>query len=258
MRILLGSSDGDTAGLRAAMTGGGRFVERAPSLAETGTLAERHGPFDAVVLDVAAIGAEALPVLREIRQRGEQVPVLVMAAARPAAEEEMALNCGADDVISAGMAPGVVVARVQAMVRRTAAHVSSTLICGNVELDRDRQTVSVDGRLVAITGREFDVLETLLLRRSALMTKERFMSRLYGDEEGPDLRIIDVFVCKLRRKLAAAGAAEIVRTVWGVGYMAEEPGPAAIAAARARHATGQPRARRAHLVPVAGFGLVGA
>jgi two-component system cell cycle response regulator CtrA len=58
---------------------------------------------------------------------------------------------------------------------------------------------------------------------------------------------VDVFVCKLRRKLAAAGAAEILRTVWGVGYAAEEPGPAAIAAARARFAAGQPRARRAHL-----------
>lgn len=250
MRILLGTHDTEGATLRAALSGGGRFVEQAPSLCVVGQATQDNGPFDAVVLNVGALEAEAVPVLHDIRRRGMQVPVLVIGGHGGADDAAVALNRGADDVIARPVQPAVVVARVQAMVRRTAAHAPVLLSCGNVDLDRDRQVVTVDGRVVAITGREFEVLETLLLRRSALLTKERFMSRLYGDEDGPDQRIIDVFICKLRRKLAAAGAAEIVRTVWGVGYVAEDPGPAAVEAARARHAAGQPRARRAHLVPV--------
>jgi two-component system cell cycle response regulator CtrA len=85
-----------------------------------------------------------------------------------------------------------------------------------------------------------------------LLTKEQFMTRLYSaEDDSPENRILDVFVCKLRRKLAAAGAAEIVRTAWGRGYLLEEPTAEAISAARARFAAGQPRAPRAHLSPVA-------
>jgi two-component system cell cycle response regulator CtrA len=258
MRILLGVTADDHAPLRRALSGAGRFVEQAAALAGIGMATAQHGPFDAVVLSVADLGREALPVLRDIRGQGVQSPILVIADPATPAEEAAALNHGADDLVARPVAAPVVVARVQAMVRRTAAHAPSLLECGNVALDRDRQSVTVDGRPVTITGREFEVLETLLLRRSALLSKERFMNRLYGDEEGPDQRIIDVFVCKLRRKLAAAGAAEIVRTVWGLGYVAEDPGPAAVAAARARFAAGQPRARRAHLVAAAGFAPAGA
>ncbi|NGM23806.1 response regulator transcription factor [Roseomonas stagni] len=258
MRILLGATADDQAPLRRALTGAGRFVEQAPDFDGIGATTAASGPFDAVVLSVDDLRREALPVLRDIRRQGVQAPILVIAGAVSPAEEAAALNHGADDLVARPVANPVVVARVQAMVRRTAAHAPTLLVCGNVALDRDRQAVSVDGRPVNITSREFEVLETLLLRRSALLSKERFMSRLYGDEEGPDQRIIDVFVCKLRRKLAAAGAAEIVRTVWGLGYVAEDPGPAAVAAARARYAAGQPRARRAHLVPAAGFVPAGA
>lgn len=258
MRILLGVTADDRAPLRQTLAGSGRFVEQAADFDGIGVTTAASGPFDAVVLSVTDLGREALPVLRDIRRQGVQAPVLVIVGQHTPAEEALALNHGADDLMARPVAPAVVIARVQAMVRRTAAHVPSLLLCGNVALDRDRQSVAVDGRAVNITGREFEVLETLLLRRSALLSKERFMNRLYGDEEGPDQRIIDVFVCKLRRKLAAAGAAEIVRTVWGLGYVAEDPGPAAVAAARARFASGQPRMRRAHLVPATGFGLAGA
>ena len=253
MRILLGCAGHEQAALAAPLGGGGRIVDLVTDLADIGPASERNGPYDAIVVAVADLGAAAVPVLRKLREAGRQVPVLVIAAQPEPAAIAMALNLGADDVVVGPVAGPVLRARVQAMVRRTAAHTLSLLTCGNVTLDRSRRLVTCDGRPVPITTREFDVLETLLLRRNALQSKERFMSRLYGDEEGPDQRIIDVFVCKLRRKLAAAGAAEIVRTVWGFGYVAEDPSPAAISAARARFAAGEPRARRAHLRPAAGF-----
>ncbi|NKE43319.1 response regulator transcription factor [Roseomonas frigidaquae] len=256
--MLAGDGSTELGPLGNALLAGCRRVEPVACLGQVASRALRGGPYDAIVLDVPELREDAIAAVGDVRREGLQLPLLVIAARRSAAQEELALNHGADDVI-AGPAPvGVVVARLSAMVRRIAGHGAALLTCGNVAVDRARQTVSVDGRSVPVTSREFEVLEALLSRRSALLTKDRFMSRLYGEEEGPDQRIIDVFICKLRRKLAAAGAAEIVRTVWGLGYVAEEPGPAAVAAARARHAAGLPRARRAHLRPAAGFDLHGA
>jgi two-component system cell cycle response regulator CtrA len=247
MRILLGSPDQDRAGLLRSLGADGRIAELADPFGEIASIAQHSGPYDVVVLSVTDCRTQALPALREIRRRGMRLPVMVVAATLNAEDEQQALHLGADDVLARPVAVPVLVARLQAMVRRTLGHASSLVTCGNVVLDQARQAVSVDGRPVRITRREFDVLETLMLRRGVLLTKEHFMSRLYGAEDGPDQRILDVFVCKLRRKLAAAGAAEIVRTVWGRGYVVEEPTAAAIAGARARFAAGQPRQRRAHL-----------
>ena len=111
-------------------------------------------------------------------------------------------------------------------------YTSAELVCGNVTLDQEQHAVMVDGLRVNLTAREFDFLETLMLHKGVLLTKERFMSRLYADAEAPDSKIVDVFVCKLRRKLAARGAAEMIRTVWGRGYVLFEPSAQALDAAR--------------------------
>jgi two-component system cell cycle response regulator CtrA len=247
MRILLGSPDRDRAGLLRSLGAEGRVADLAEPFADLPAITQHNGPFDVVVLAVAGCRDQALPVLREIRRRGLRVPVLILAGQLDQDEEQEALHAGADDVLARPVPMPTLIARLQALVRRALGHSSAQVTCGNVTLDQARQSVSVDGRPVRVTRREFDVLETLMLRRGMLLTKDHFMSRLYGAEEGPDQRILDVFVCKLRRKLAAAGAAEIVRTVWGRGYVVEEPSAAEIAAARARFAAGQPRARRAHL-----------
>jgi two-component system cell cycle response regulator CtrA len=222
------------------------YCEMADCFAEVDSIAQHSGPYDIVLLQVANT-AEALPALRNIRRRGLTMPVVLLAAASSPQEEQTAFNYGADDVLLQPIEPGVLIARMQAILRRGLGHASSQLTCGNVVLDQARHTVSVDGRPVRITSREFDVLEMLMLRRGVLLTKDQFMSRAYGHEDEPDQRILDVFICKLRRKLAAAGAPEIVRTIWGRGYVLENPSQAAIASARARVAAGQPRTRRAHL-----------
>ncbi len=247
MRILLGSPDQDRAGLLRSLGAEGRLAELSDPYADLPSIAQHTGPFDVAVLSVASCREQALPVLREIRRRGLRLPVLILAGHLEPDEEHEALNAGADDVLARPVQMPILIARLQALVRRTLGHSSSIVTCGNVTLDQAQQSVTVDGRPVRVTRREFDVLETLMLRRGMLLTKDHFMSRLYGAEEGPDQRILDVFVCKLRRKLAAEGAAEIVRTVWGRGYVVEEPSASEIAAARARYAEGRPRARRAHL-----------
>lgn len=247
MHLLLASPDQDRAGLVRALSGEGLVCDLAEPFAEAGSIAQHSGPYDLVVLSVTDCGEQAIPALRDIRRRGLRMPVVVVTTISTPEDEQAALNLGADDVLTRPVSVPVLLARLKAVTRRALGHASSVVTCGNVVLDQARQMVSVDGRAVRITRREFDVLETLMLRRGMLLTKDHFMSRLYGAEDGPDQRILDVFVCKLRRKLAAAGAAEIVRTVWGRGYVLEEPSAAAIAAARARFASGQPRQRRAHL-----------
>lgn len=248
MRLLIGFLDQPCADLPRRLAMAGLRTETAEPFEEWPAIAALCGPFD-LVMPVVGDCADALPALREMRRRGLALPVLVLAARSDPMAERDALDAGADDVLALQAPQPLLLARLRALQRRTFGHPSALVVCGNVVLDHVRQAVAVDGRAVRLTRREYDVLEMLMLRRGSVLGKEACMARLYGGEDGPDTRIVDVFVCKLRRKLAAAGAAEILRTVWGVGYAAEEPGPAAIAAARARFATGRPRTRRAHLRP---------
>ncbi|WP_270935915.1 response regulator transcription factor [Falsiroseomonas oryzae] len=247
MRIIFGSPGHERSATPAGLGLDGHVVETAQPFADLPAIAQHNGPFDAAVISVTHCRTQALPLVREIRRRGLRIPVLVLASRLDPDTEQEALHAGADDVLAGPVVTPVLVARLQGLVRRAYGHISAVVTCGNVELDQGCHEVRVDGRRVRVTRREFAVLEMLMLRRGLLLTKEHFMSRLYGAEDGPDQRILDVFVCKLRHKLAAAGAAEIVRTVWGRGYVAEEPGPAALAAARDRFAAGKPRAPRAHL-----------
>jgi two-component system cell cycle response regulator CtrA len=255
MRVLLGCGAKDRTSLGRLLGVDGHVVDIVDQYEDLASSALHSGPYDVVVVSVSDARGQGAQVVRELRRRGVKQPVVMLAPHVLAEDEGTLLDLGADDVLSGPVSASVLAARLRLALRRTLGHASSLLVCGNVVVDQAHQTVTVDGRLADITRREFAVLETLMLRRGMLLTKEHFMSQLYGDEDGPDARIVDVFVCKLRRKLAAAGAAEIVRTSWGRGYVVEEPGPAAIAAARARYAAGVPRTRRAHLAPRTDLGL---
>lgn len=255
MRLLIGFLDQDRADLPQRLSAAGHRVEMAEPFAELPAIAAQCGPFD-LAMPVVGDCAASLPALRDLRRRGTALPVLVLAERPDPAAEGAALHAGADDVVGLQAPLPLLLARLQALQRRALGHHSAQIACGHVVLDQARQAVAVDGRPVRLTRREYEVLEMLMLRRGTVICKEACMARLYGAEGGPEARIVDVFVCKLRRKLAAAGAAEILRTVWGVGYAAEEPGPAAIAAARASFAAGRPRPRHAHLRPMPAPGAI--
>ncbi|MFC4169527.1 response regulator transcription factor [Teichococcus aestuarii] len=251
MLILAASLLASPQGLHRDLTRLGHVCDVATPFCETASIAQFSGPYDAIVLQANDNAAEAIAVLREIRGRGLRVPVVILASRLRVEEEQAAFNHGADDVLTMPVSTQLLVVRLQAIQRRVLGHASAVLNCGNVTLDQAQRHVMVDGRHVRLTAREFEVLETLMLRPGMLLTKEQFMSRAYGLNEGPNVRVLDVFVCKLRRKLAAAGAAEIVRTVWGSGYVLREPAEADVAQARQRFFAGQPRQRRAHLLPEA-------
>jgi len=135
-------------------------------------------------------------------------------------------------VVASPLHVRVLLARLRAHVRRAGGYASAQMTCGNVVLDQALHAAMVDGRRVNLTAREYDFLEAMMLHKGVLLTKERFLNSLYPDGGAPDSKIVDVFVCKLRRKLAECGAAEMIRTVWGRGTLVFEPTPEAVAVAR--------------------------
>lgn len=250
MRILLGSEDSDwVSGSRivSGLLAAGIVTDLADPIAELPSIARHSGPYDAMLLRPGHAGSAIATTLRTLRAAGVGTPAIVLLPhVSPEAEREL-LNRGADDVAEATDDAMLLAARLRALQRRTLGHSSALLSCGNVVLDQGDMRVTVDGRVAALTFREKQVLELFMLRRNRVLSKDQVMHWLYSDGDFPDARIVDVFICKIRRKLGSLGSPEIIRTVWGCGYMLEEPSAAALGGARARYAAGEGRQPRAHL-----------
>jgi two-component system cell cycle response regulator CtrA len=149
-------------------------------------------------------------------------PVMVLSSITLPQARVKALGLGADDFITKPYDKAELLARMQAIVRRSKGFSQPTVRLGRLELNLDTREVSVNGKDVHLTGKEYSILELLVLRKGMVLTKEAFLNHLYGGMDEPEVKIIDVFVCKLRKKLARAGADGVVGTVWGRGYMIRE------------------------------------
>jgi two-component system cell cycle response regulator CtrA len=129
---------------------------------------------------------------------------------------------GADDFITKPFDQQELVARIQAIVRRAKGFSQPTLTVGALQLNIGSREVAVGGNAVHLTGKEYAILELLALRKGVVLTKEVFLNHLYGGIDEPEVKIIDVFICKLRKKLATAGGSDLIGTVWGRGYVLRE------------------------------------
>ena len=134
------------------------------------------------------------------------------------------MGFGADDYVTKPFHRDELVARIHAIVRRSKGHSQSVIKTGKLAVNLDAKTVEVDGSRVHLTGKEYAMLELLSLRKGTTLTKEMFLNHLYGGMDEPELKIIDVFICKLRKKLClACGGDNYIETVWGRGYVLREP-----------------------------------
>ena len=183
----------------------------------------RHYEYDAIVLDLMLPDMEGFEVLRRLRAAGHGTSVLVLSGLSRPQVKVLALSAGADDVMTKPFDKSELVARLKAIVRRSKGHSQPGLQVGPMSLNLDTNEVSVGGQPVHLTGKEYAVLELLTLRRGMVLTKDQFLSHLYGGIDEPEMKIIDVFICKLRKKLAQAGADGIIGTVWGRGYTLRAP-----------------------------------
>jgi two-component system, cell cycle response regulator CtrA len=223
MRVLLIEDDLTAArGLSLMLKSGGAVVDQADTGEEALELA-RHYDYDVVILDLMLPDMEGYEVVRRMRAARIETPVLIVSGlSRPQAKVK-GLGMGADDFITKPFDKAELLARMQAVVRRSKGFSQPTLRVGSLVLNLDSRDVTVEGRQVHLTGKEYAILELLVLRKGMVLTKEAFLNHLYGGMDEPEMKIIDVFVCKLRKKLAQAGGENLIGTVWGRGYMIREP-----------------------------------
>ncbi len=225
MRVLLVEDDRSTARAVGRMLSGVGIEHRLTGEGEAAIeLAQRY-EFDAVILDLDLPDIHGYEVLRRLRHNRIAVPVLVLSGDAGTASKVSSFNFGADDYITKPFQNDEFLARLHAVVRRSMGHAEPVIRTGSMALDLGARTVAIDGRRVPLTAKEYAILELLSLRKGMTMTKEMFLMHLYGGGDEPELKIIDVFVCKLRKKLAQAGegAANCIETVWGRGYALRDP-----------------------------------
>ncbi len=234
MRVLLVEDDLTAArGISLMLRADGSIVDQTDTGEEALELA-RHYDYDAVLLDLMLPDIEGYEVVRRLRAARIDTPVVIVSGlSRPQAKVK-GLSLGADDYITKPFDRSELLARIQAVVRRSKGYSQSTLQVGAMQLSLDSREVHVEGQQVHLTGKEYSILELLVLRKGMILTKEAFLNHLYGGMDEPEMKIIDVFICKLRKKLAQAGAGDLISTVWGRGYTLRDPAEAAARALPAR------------------------
>jgi two-component system, cell cycle response regulator CtrA len=225
VRVLLVEDDLIAAhGVILVLRAGGAAVVDHVDTGEEGLELLCRYDYDIVLLDLMLPDIEGFEVVRRMRLSSNGTPVLILSGQSQPQVKVKGLGLGADDFVTKPFDKGELLARVQAVIRRVRDSGQPTLHAGPLKLNLVSRVVAVHDKEVHLTAKEYGVLELLMVRKSAVLTKEILLSHLYGGIDEPEPKIIDVFICKLRRKLADAGADELIKTVWGQGYTIREHG----------------------------------
>jgi len=227
MRVLLVEDDPTTArGIEMMLKSEGYVVDQT-ELGEDGLEIGRIYDYDIIILDLMLPDIDGYEVLRRLRESKVETPILILSGLDELDNKVKGLGFGADDYLTKPFDKRELMARMQAIIRRSKGHAQSVIKAGPLMINLNQRTVEVDGAAVHLTGKEYGILELLALRKGTTLTKEMFLNHLYGGMDEPEAKIIDVFVCKLRKKLAtAADGHNFIETVWGRGYVLRDPEPA--------------------------------
>lgn len=219
MRILVIEDDAPTAQTIELMLKSEGFTVYVTGEGEEGEDLAKMYDYDCITLDLNLPDMSGYDVLRNIRRAKIKTPVIILSGLASIEDKVKGLGVGADDFMTKPFHKDELVARIHAIVRRSKGHAHSVITAGDLVLDLDTRTVSIAGERVHLTGKEYGMLELLLLRRGTTLTKEMFLNHLYGGMDEPELKIIDVFICKLRKKLDPTSHDRFIKTVWGRGYV---------------------------------------
>ena len=182
--------------------------------------------YDIILLDLQLPDISGFDVLKALRLRKGRPPILMLSGNSIAETKVKAFGFGADDYMTKPFHKDELIARIHAVVRRSKGHAQSVITTGKLTIDLVAKRVEVSGARVYLTGKEYQILELLSLRKGTTVSKEVFINHLYEGMEGPELKIIDVFICKLRKKLASASNGnQFIETVWGRGFGLRDPSP---------------------------------
>jgi len=224
MRILLVEDDTATAKSIEMMLRSEGYVCDTTDLGEDGLEIGKLYDYDIILLDLMLPDIDGYEVLRRLRASQVRTPILILSGLAELDAKIKGLGFGADDYLTKPFDKRELMARIQAIVRRSKGHSDSVIRTGKLTVNLDTRTAEVDSQPLHLTGKEYGILELLSLRKGTTLTKEMFLNHLYGGMDEPELKIIDVFICKLRKKLTAAcGGYNAIHTVWGRGYVLREP-----------------------------------
>ena len=224
MRVLLVEDDSAMAQSIEMMLRSEDYVCDTTDMGEDGLEIGKLYDYDIIILDLVLPDIDGYEVLRRLRAAKVQTPILILSGLTGLDDKIKGLGVGADDYLTKPFDKRELVARVQAIVRRSKGHADSIIQTGKLKVNLDARTVEVNNQPLHLTGKEYGILDLLSLRKGATLTKEMFLNHLYGGRDEPQFKIIDVFICKLRKKLSAAtGGDNYIETVWGRGYVLRDP-----------------------------------
>ena len=224
MRVLLIEDDSATAQSIQLMLKSQNLNVFTTDLGEEGVDLGKIYDYDIILLDLNLPDMSGFEVLRKLRVAKVKTPIVILSGLAAIEDKVNGLGFGADDYITKPFHRDELIARIQAVVRRAQGHAQSIIQTGDLVVNLDAKTVQINGSPVHLTGKEYQMLEILSLRKGTTLTKEAFLNQLYGGMDEPEVKIIDVFICKLRKKLSDASYGEnYIETVWGRGYILREP-----------------------------------
>jgi two-component system, cell cycle response regulator CtrA len=219
MRVLLIEDNEAVSQVIELMLKGKGFNVTVTGLGEEGIDFAKSYDYDVIMLDLQLPDMSGYQVLKTLRTAKVKTPVLVLSGNMSVEAKVKSLSAGADDYMTKPFHRDELIARLHAIARRAQGHAQTVITTGKLDVNLDTRTVEAKGVRVHVTGREYQIIELLSLRKGVTLTKNMVLDHLYGGMDEPEIKIIDVFICKLRKKLAAACDGEqYIETVWGSGY----------------------------------------
>ena len=224
MRVLLVEDDPTTSRSIEMMLTHANLNVYSTDLGEEGIDLAKLYDYDLILLDLNLSDMNGHEVLRQLRLAKVETPILILSGSDDTENKIKGFGFGADDYMTKPFHREELVARIHAIIRRSKGHSQSIIHTGGIAVNLDAKTVEAHNKPVHLTGKEYQMLELLSLRKGTTLTKEMFLNHLYGGMDEPELKIIDVFICKLRKKLSLATDRDnYIETVWGRGYVLRDP-----------------------------------